>query len=78
MIPPSTLKEAIEIAIPDAEVSLEDLTGTADHYRVEVRSAMFAALPLIEQHKLVNQALQQYLDDGSLHALSIKTLPLTE
>jgi stress-induced morphogen len=33
----------------------------------------FQGLPLIKQHRLVNEALKAYLQDGRLHALALRT-----
>jgi len=43
------------------------------HYRVLVVSAEFAGQPLLEQHRLVNEALQSLIG-AEIHAISIKTL----
>jgi stress-induced morphogen len=69
-----TLRELLADAFPDAtELSVEDRTGTGDHFQVIVASPRFAGLPLIDQHRLVNQALATPLADGTIHELRIKT-----
>jgi stress-induced morphogen len=61
-------------AFPDAEqVLVEDRTGGGDHFQVTVASARFDGLPLIDQHRLVNEALGEPLRDGTIHELRIKT-----
>jgi stress-induced morphogen len=50
-----------------------DETGTRDHLRATVSAPQFDGLARIEQHKLVKKAVQPRFDDGSIHALSIKT-----
>jgi stress-induced morphogen len=61
-------------AFPDAsEVSVEDRTGGGDHFLVVVMSARFDGLPLLEQHRLVNEALAAPLADGTIHELRIQT-----
>jgi stress-induced morphogen len=69
------VKEMIERALPGAEVEVVDETGTADHLRAEVRAPQFAGLSRIDQHRLVKAAVQERMDDGSIHALSVKTTP---
>lgn len=59
--------------LPGAEVTVSDLTGTMDHFQVDVFWPGFTGKSLIEQHKLVNRALSDALDDGRIHALKIKT-----
>jgi stress-induced morphogen len=61
-------------AFPDAdEVRVEDRTGGGDHFQVVVTSPRFDGLPLIDQHRLVNDALAEPLRDGTIHELRIKT-----
>jgi BolA protein len=43
------------------------------HYRVLVVSKEFAGRSLLEQHRLVNEALQSMIGN-EIHAISIKTL----
>ena len=73
-----TLRELLADAFPEAtELSVEDRTGTGDHFQVIVASPRFAGLPLIDQHRLVNEALATPLADGTIHELRIKTKGLT-
>ena len=44
-----------------------------DHLRPRIRSDRFSGLSLIDQHKLVYAPVQHLLDDGTIHALQIKT-----
>jgi len=61
-------------AFPDAaEVDVVDRTGGGDHFQVTVTSPAFDGLSLIDQHRLVNDALAEPLRDGSIHELRIKT-----
>jgi stress-induced morphogen len=61
-------------AFPDAaELDVQDRTGTGDHFQVTVSSPRFAGLSLIDQHRLVNEALAGPLADGTIHELRIKT-----
>jgi stress-induced morphogen len=61
-------------AFPEAaEVAVEDRTGTGDHFQVTVVSADFDDVPLLDQHRRVNDALAAPLRDGSIHELRIKT-----
>jgi stress-induced morphogen len=61
-------------AFPDAaEVAVADRTGGGDHFQVTVVSAEFDGVPLLDQHRRVNEALAAPLADGSIHELRIKT-----
>jgi stress-induced morphogen len=68
------LRTLLEQAFPDAtELVVLDRTGGGDHFQVVVASPRFDGLPLLEQHRLVNQALDAPLRDGTIHELRIKT-----
>ena len=68
------LRTLLEQAFPDAtELSVVDRTGGGDHFQVTVATPSFDALPLIDQHRLVNAALAEPLRDGTIHELRIKT-----
>ena len=68
------LHTLLESAFPDAtELSVEDRTGGGDHFQVIVASPRFSGLSLLEQHRLVNEALSEPLRDGTIHELRIKT-----
>ena len=60
--------------LPGAEVTVEDMTGTRDHFEVIVMWSGFNGKSVMEQHKIVNQALAGPLDEGKIHALKIKTM----
>jgi stress-induced morphogen len=68
------LQALLENAFPDAtELNVEDRTGGGDHFQVTVASPRFSGLSLLEQHRLVNEALSGPLRDGTIHELRIKT-----
>ena len=69
------IRMLLERAFPDAELSVEDRTGTGDHFQVNVASPAFDGLSLLDQHRRVNDALAAPLRDGSIHELRIKTMP---
>jgi stress-induced morphogen len=67
-------RQLLEQAFPDAaELVVEDRTGGGDHFQVAVTSPGFNGLSLLEQHRLVNEALADPLRDGTIHELRIKT-----
>jgi stress-induced morphogen len=68
------LQQLLQQAFPDAtELRVEDRTGGGDHFQVTVAAPRFDGLPLLEQHRLVNDALAGPLRDGTIHELRIKT-----
>lgn len=62
----------IRAAIPDAEVTLEDLTGTADHWKATIVSEQFAGQDPMKRQRLVIAALAEELK-GPIHALTMET-----
>ena len=73
MVQPDAVCSAIRRAIPDAQVSVEDLTGGGDHLQVSVVSAAFDGLNKIRQHQLVYRALKEELATEAIHALALNT-----
>ncbi|HEX2371403.1 MAG TPA: BolA/IbaG family iron-sulfur metabolism protein [Solirubrobacterales bacterium] len=69
------VREMILTALPGAEVEITDEAGGGDHLRAIVRAPQFVDLSRVEQHRLVKSAVQERMDDGSIHALSVKTYP---
>ena len=68
------LEALLRDAFPDAdELRVEDRTGGGDHFQVTVATPRFAGLSLLDQHRLVNEALAEPLRDGTIHELRIKT-----
>ena len=68
------LQKLLEHAFPDAsELRIEDRTGGGDHFQVTIASSRFDGLTLLDQHRLVNEALADPLRDGTIHELRIKT-----
>ena len=68
------LEQLLQGAFPDAdEISVEDRTGGGDHFQVTVVSPRFEGLSLVEQHRLVYEALADPLADGTIHELRIST-----
>ena len=47
-------------------------TGSGTHFRVRIASPRFTGQSRVARHRLVYDALQDFIDDG-LHALAIET-----
>ncbi len=67
------IKKLIKEAMPDAEVSIQDLAGDENHYSATIKSKIFTGKSKIDQHKLVYKALKGKMGN-ELHALSINTM----
>ena len=69
------IESLIKTAIPDAEVSIQDLAGDDNHYSATIKSKIFSGKSKIEQHKLVYKALKGKMGN-ELHALSLNTMEI--
>ena len=70
---PAEIEALIRAAIPDAQVTIEDLAGDGDHYAATVVSEAFRGKSRVQQHQMVYSALQGRMG-GVLHALALTTL----
>jgi stress-induced morphogen len=68
----SEIESMIRDAMPDAQVTIEDLRGDGDHYAAQVLSPAFKGKSRVQQHQMVYQALQGKMG-GELHALALQT-----
>jgi stress-induced morphogen len=69
---PAEIEALIRSALPDAQVTIEDLAGDGDHYAATVVSSAVRGLSRVKQHQLVYAALQGRMG-GTLHALALQT-----
>ncbi len=73
MIEPTEIESLITRELPGASVSVRDLTGTRDHYAIDVICDQFAGLGSLQRHRRVHAALKDVLG-GPLHAVQIRAL----
>ena len=73
MITPNEIKETLSKVLPVSLVEAQDLTGGGDHWQVIIVSAAFEGKGLVEQHRMVNEALKEPIGDQRIHALALKT-----
>ncbi len=71
-MPASEIEALIREALPDAQVSVEDLAGDGDHYAARIVSESFRGRSRIQQHQMVFAALGGRMG-GALHALALQT-----
>ena len=70
----AAIEQLLREAFPDArQLEVADRTGGGDHFHVTVVSPSFNSLSLVDQHRLVYDALAAPLGDGSIHELRITT-----
>ena len=67
------VKSMIKEALPDAEITIQDLAGDENHYSATIKSKVFAGKSKIEQHKIVYKALKGKMGN-ELHALALNTM----
>ncbi|WP_085901405.1 BolA family protein [Kiloniella majae] len=69
---PAEIEALIREALPEADVTIEDLRGDGDHYAAYVVSPAFEGKTRVQQHQMVYQALQGRMGN-ELHALALQT-----
>ena len=53
----------------------QDGTGAGTHFRVRIASPLFAGKTKVAQHRLVYDALRDYIErERGIHALAVETL----
>lgn len=73
MVDKDVVEQRIRAGIPDVQMlTIEDLTGTRDHYSAVVVSPFFEGKSRIEQHQAVYAALGELMK-GPVHALALST-----
>ena len=69
------IEDLIKEAIPDAEISIQDIAGDENHYSATIKSKIFRGKTKIEQHKIVYKALKGKMGN-ELHALALDTIEI--
>ena len=71
LLAPSSL-EVLDESAAHAGHAGADGSGFGTHFRVRIASPLFAGRSRVARHRLVYDALQEFIDQG-LHALAIET-----
>ncbi len=69
---PAEIEDLIKLAIPDAQITIEDLRGDGDHYAAYIVSTAFKGKSRVQQHQMIYQALRGRMGN-ELHALALQT-----
>lgn len=77
MFTKEAVQKLVASGIPEATVTVTDLTGTSDHFGIHVVAAAFEGLGRMDRHRLVHQALGAHLT-REIHAVQIKALTPAE
>jgi stress-induced morphogen len=60
---------------PGANVKLKDMTGTQDHWDLQIEAHEFTGKSMIQQHQMVYKALGDWMKK-EIHALKLQTAAL--
>ena len=71
------IKNILEDKIKDSKIFIQDMNGNQDHFSVIVISSEFENLSIINQHKMIYNALGEMVTN-EIHALQIKTFTLEQ
>ena len=71
-IAPEWVEVIDESAAHAGHVGAND-SGVGTHFRVRIKSSVFAGKTRVQRHRLVYDALQEFIDAG-LHALAIEVI----
>lgn len=66
------VQKIIQSGLPDADVFVEDMTGTKDHLAITVVSDGFKGKMLFEQHQILMNLLKEELKNR-IHAVKLQT-----
>jgi len=68
------IRRKIEAAVPGAEVTVKDTTGTGDHWAAMVVAAAFHGKMPVDRHRMIYEALGEAMETrGPIHALALTT-----
>lgn len=70
------VEERIRAALPGASVRVGTFSGD-DHFEAIVEAPQFRGKSLVEQHRMVYDALDGLIG-GAMHALALRTRPTAE
>ncbi len=68
---PDDIKAMIEKGLPGSEAMVQGDDGV--HFEAVVVAEAFAGKGMLEQHRMVYATLDGGMEDGAIHALSLKT-----
>lgn len=67
---PEAIQKLIEEGIDDVQATV---TGDGSHFQATVIGACFEGKSMVQQQKMVYAVLNEHINSGAIHALSIKT-----
>ncbi|MCI5072256.1 BolA family transcriptional regulator [bacterium] len=73
MVSVDQIKKVLEDSLTNAKVTVHDMTGTSDHFQVQVVSSDFEGKNAVQRHRMVYDLFGTDVGNA-IHALSIKAL----
>jgi len=77
MFDEESLRRYVLEAMPGASVQVHDMTGTRDHFEIEVVSEAFEGQSLLERHRALHRILEGPMA-GAVHAVKFKAFTPTQ
>lgn len=65
------IEKALSEALPDCQFIIENQDNK---YEITAKGKVFTGLNPVERHKMIYQYIKKYIEEGSIHAVSIKAL----
>jgi acid stress-induced BolA-like protein IbaG/YrbA len=72
MITPEEIKDTVSKAFPVSIIQTQDLTGGGDHWQLIIVSPAFEGRGLLEQQRMVHDALREAMRTERIHALTMR------
>lgn len=70
------MEKILEAAFPKSRIKITDTQGNGYHFDVSIESPCFKGKTRVMQHQMVYKVLKDRIEDGTLHAVTIKTKEL--
>lgn len=77
MTDPETVRSFLKEKLPGSEIQVYDMTGTRDHFEIEIVWDKFEGMALLERHRKIHDALEPLMREA-IHAVRLKTLTPTQ
>ena len=77
MVSVDQIKKVLEDSLTEAKVTVHDMTGTSDHFQVQVVSSDFEGKNAVQRHRMIYDLFGADVGNA-IHALSIKALTPNE
>ena len=68
---PQQIQNLIQAGLPDAKIAV---SGGEGKFEATIISPAFEGMPTVKRHQLIYRTVRAQIDDGSVHALTIRPL----